>query len=179
MGIGEEQPDDLQTLGRFEASRRLVGKDQVGAIGDGARNRNALLFSLAHGTRKPTREVIDMQQCEDLRSSPEGVPGRRARKPQRNGHVLRRRESLDQVECLEYETDFPRSEMLQFPCFEPGERLPAECHGSAGRRKDPRHQRQQSRLPAAAGTEEQEQFAASCLQVNVQHSCRLMRVFPE
>jgi hypothetical protein len=103
---------DLETLLGLQASRGLIGENEVRPVRKGSCQGNSLFFALAQCWRKSFRKtfnpkLLEQRLCPALRFSP-CFP----RKAENQVHIFRRRKRIDQKKRLEYKPDPPRSQLL-------------------------------------------------------------------
>src|SRR5882672_7891150 len=104
----KQQLDDGRARGAVEISRRLVGKQDLGFMHNGAGERYALLLAAGELSWIMVEAMGQRDRLQRLRGPREGVGARQ--KLKRHGDILERRHGRHQMEGLEYDPDMPAAE---------------------------------------------------------------------
>ena len=99
----EHEVDDFHAGGVVEVAGRLVGHQQLGLAGEGARDGDPLLFAARELLRVVRRALRESDAREPVPRLRRGI--RRAGELQREHHVLERGQRREQLERLEDETE--------------------------------------------------------------------------
>jgi hypothetical protein len=130
LSIHVDQRLQYQTA-RFgvQRSRRLVAQEHVGTFGDGARDRNALLFSARQLRRKVIEPVTQADQAKRVLG-----PHRIRRDLRHQRDVLSRGETRDQIIELKHESHVLATILRQRAVVGRDEVVIAEVDDTARRR---------------------------------------------
>jgi hypothetical protein len=105
-----EQVEHRLSRGRVEIAGRLVGEQEAGASGEGARDRHALLLAAGQSARSVRTPIGEADARQDLAGHPKRLRFRNSGDAVRHRDVLLGREFGQQVVELEDESDLLVSE---------------------------------------------------------------------
>ncbi len=92
---------------RVDVTGRLVGEEQLGFADHGPGDGRALLFSARQHGGKPMHAIAEANPLQKVRHVLTIILDALADDPERQRHVLPRREMLEQPEILEHDADAP------------------------------------------------------------------------
>src|SRR6185369_4540230 len=119
-------------VGRIEVSGRLVGKQNQRIARYGSRHGDALLLTARELTRKVLRAMGHSDALERIHHSLFAIGRFDATIGERQLDVLEDVQVADQIEALEYETDFPVSNARAFGERKVGDWFPGQRVGAVG-----------------------------------------------
>ncbi len=161
-----EQVDDLATGLRIEVSGGLVGEHDIGIVGEGARDRDALALAAGELDGAMVEALAEADRVEQSLGTGAAFAASDTGERECDLDVLSRGQHLQEIEGLEDETECVQSQR--------GAALEAERLGGAaadadfavGRRVDQAEQMQQRRFAAAAGSGDRDEVALLDLDID-------------
>ena len=166
-GVSNEMQDEI-LVGRIHVRCRFIRQQQSRAVGQGPGHRHALLFSDGQASGPVMATVLQTHSFQQrfgkrpIRPAP--------RKCHSQKHVLQRRQSGQQIERLENETDLFCTKSIPHDFRQAGNVRSADDHASGMGRENSRHHVQKRGFSAATGSHQGGLFPlAQFVPFNVQH----------
>src|SRR5262245_34270255 len=161
----DEQVDDGTAVLGVEASGRLVGEQDLGPVGERARDRNALLFTARELRRIVVGAVAESNALEKLPPSVHlPIP---PLKLHRDEHILERCERWQQLERLKDESHFFSPEAGARVFGERPEVLAVEAHDAFGGAVEPSEQTEQRGLARAGRSRDRDKLPRKDGEINI------------
>src|SRR6185312_9701734 len=145
-----EQLDNVRSGLAVEVASRLVGKENARRVGEGARDRDALLLAAGKLGGKVIEPVAQADTAKQLARALAGAGF--SAQLERHLHVLERRERGDELKALEDEPDFLPAEARPLILVHRRQVRVVEQHGAAAWRVESGEQAEERRLAAAGWT---------------------------
>ena len=120
----------------IERSGRLICQHELWIVDEGARDREALLFTAGELVRQMVGDSGEAERVDELVRSP-GAAARRAGKPGGQQNVLDPAQLLDQLKLLEDEADVAQTDPRERAAAAVGQTLAGDRHLAGVRRVKP------------------------------------------
>src|SRR5262245_2651017 len=161
----DEQVDDGTAVLGVEAAGRLVGEEDLGLVGERARDRHTLLFTTRELRRIVVGAVAESNLLEKLPPSVHlPIP---PLKLHRDEHILERRERWQQLKRLKDESHFFSPEAGARVFGERPEVLAVEAHDAFGGAVEPSEQAEQGGLARAGRSRDRDKLPRKDGEINI------------
>src|SRR6185437_7335798 len=160
VGAGDavQDVDHHLAVGRVQRAGRLVGKQQIGLLGQGAGYGHPLLLAARQFGRAQAHAVPQAHLVQRLHGAIAGFLAPQAKIVQRQLYLLQRAQRGEQVEALEHEAGVQQAETLQRPQVEPAQVAAQGRHPAPVHRLQAAQDREEGALAAARRSGNQGQF---------------------
>ena len=148
----EHEIGDFHTRRAVEIARRLIGHQQLGIAGEGARDCDALLLATRKLPRVMRRALRQAHPFEPRFGAWFRVG--RAGELERKHHILERGERGQQLEGLEHETEQPLAQGRARVLVHGRQRQAVDVDFAGGRAIEPRQKPEKGRLAGARRTDD-------------------------
>ena len=162
-----QQPEDDFARRRVQASRRLVGEDQPGPVGQRSRHRHLLLLAARETIDPRARAIPEADEVEQMPRPLRALLHLDAGEGERQGDVLLRRHRRDEVERLEDCAHALQPVVGEVRVGQLVDRQPRGVDVAGGGLVQPAHEREQRCLAASGRAHDRHELAGTDLQGDV------------